>query len=409
MNDKVRKIIAIILFTLLLVISSTNYYGIKGIDNLAYVVAMGLDIGDNENLKLSLQISLPNSSDGGSSSSSQSSSVVVDTIECPSINTGITLFNGYLGKEVNLSHCKVLVISEALAAQGISEHLYTLTNDIQFRNDTNIIISKCDAKSYLEYSAPALDKVSARYYEIAPSSSEYTGYTEKVTLNQFFSSVTDSFSSPVAILGSINSKASQDSNSNNSSSSYYIAGQTPISGEVSVENMGLAVFNEDKLVGELNGFESICHLIVSSKLKNAHIMIPSPIEQLEYIDLYIELKNNTKNSLKLVNSSPYITSDINITARMQSMNNDIDLNDDTTIEKVEQAAENFLKQNIYSYLYKTSKELNTDIDSFGLYSLKYFSTTAEWEQYNWLHRYKDAFFNVNIDVNLSSSYLLVST
>ena len=122
MNDKVRKIIAIILFALLLVISSTNYYGIKGIDNLAYVVAMGLDIGDNENLKLSLQISLPNSSDGGSSSSSQSSSVVVNTIECPSINTGITLFNGYLGKEVNLSHCKVLVISEALAAQGISEH-----------------------------------------------------------------------------------------------------------------------------------------------------------------------------------------------------------------------------------------------------------------------------------------------
>ena len=173
--------------------------------------------------------------------------------------------------------------------------------------------------------------------------------------------------------------------------------------------MGLAVFNEDKLVGELNGFESICHLIVSSKLKNAHIRIPSPIEQLEYIDLYIELKNNTKNSLKLVNSSPYITSDINITARMQSMNNDIDLNDDATIEKIEQAAENFLKQNIYSYLYKTSKELNTDIDSFGLYSLKYFSSTAEWEQYNWLHRYKDAFFNVNIDVNLSSSYLLMST
>lgn len=409
MNDKVRKIIAIILFAPLLVISSTNYYGIKGIDNLAYVVAMGLDIGDNENLKLSLQISLPNSSDGGSSSSSQSSSVVVDTIECPSINTGITLFNGYLGKEVNLSHCKVLVISEALAAQGISEHLYTLTNDIQFRNDTNIIISKCDAKSYLEYSAPALDKVSARYYEIAPTSSEYTGYTEKVTLNQFFSSVTDSFSSPVAILGSINSKASQNSTSNNSNTSYYIAGQTPISGEVSVENMGLAIFNEDKLVGELNGFESICHLIVSSKLKNAHISIPSPIEQLEYIDLYIELKNSTKNSLKLVNSSPYITSDINITARMQSMNNNIDLNDDTNIEKIEQTAENFLEQNIYSYLYKTSKELNTDIDSFGLYSLKYFSTTSEWEQYNWLHRYKDAFFNVNINVNLSSSYLLMST
>lgn len=200
MNNKVRKIFAIIILTLLLIISSTNYYGIKGIDNLAYVVAIGLDKGDNENLKLSLQISVPNSGDNGSGSSSQSASVVVDSIECPSISTGINLFNSYLGKEVNLSHCKVLIISEELASEGVSEYLYTLTNSIEFRTDSNIIISKCDAKSYLEYSTPLLDKISARYYEIAPTSSEYTGYTESIRLNEFFSAVTDSFSEPVAIL-----------------------------------------------------------------------------------------------------------------------------------------------------------------------------------------------------------------
>ena len=200
MNSKVRKVFAIIIFTLLLVISSTSYYGIKGIDNLAYVVAIGLDVGNNENLNLSLQISVPNNGEAGSSSSSQSSSVVVDSIECTSINSGIALFNSYLGKEVNLSHCKVLVISEALAEQGVSEYLYTLANGIQFRTDSNIIISKCDAKSFLNYSAPQLDKVSARYYEIAPTSSEYTGYTESITCNEFFSSINDLYSEPVAIL-----------------------------------------------------------------------------------------------------------------------------------------------------------------------------------------------------------------
>ena len=200
MNHKIRKIFAIFILTLLLIISTSNYYGIKGIDNLAYVVAIGLDVGNEEELKLSLQISVPNNGESGSSSSSQSSSVVIDSIECPSINTGITLFNSYLGKEVNLSHCKDLVISEELAYDGIQEYLYTLTNDIEFRTDSNIIISKCDAKTYLEYSAPVLDKVSARYYEIAPSSSEYTGYTESITCNEFFSSITDSSSEPVAIL-----------------------------------------------------------------------------------------------------------------------------------------------------------------------------------------------------------------
>ena len=122
MNNKARKFFAILLIVLLLIISSANYYGIKGIDNLAYVVAIGLDVGKNDALNLSLQISMPTISEGGSSSS-QSSSVVVDSIECSSITSGISLFNSFLGKEVTLSHCKVLVISEELAKKGVSEYL----------------------------------------------------------------------------------------------------------------------------------------------------------------------------------------------------------------------------------------------------------------------------------------------
>lgn len=410
LNLNIRKVFTILILTLLLIISSTNYYGIKGIDNLAYVVAIGLDVGDEENLKLSLQISVPNSDDSSSGSSSQSSSVVVNSMDCPSINTGLTLFNSYLGKEVNLSHCKVLVISEELAYRGIAEYLYTLINDVQFRSDSNIIISKCDAKSYLEYSAPVLDKVSARYYKIAPISSEYTGYTESITCNEFLSNITYSSSEPVAILGSINTPQTQEIKSEVSNKDvYYTAGQTPISGENGVENMGLAVFEDDKLIGELNGLESICHLIISNKLQNAQIRIPSPIENLDYIDLYIELDKSTKSSVFLTNSTPYITSEIFITAKMQSMNRDINLVDDEVVAKIEKASEEFLEEKIYNYLYKTSKELHVDIDNFGLYSLKYFWSQDDWKSYNWLHHYKDAFFNVNVELNLRSSYLLVDT
>lgn len=404
MNHKMRKLFAILLMIFLLISSSYSYYGINGIDNLAYVLAIGLDVGDNNTLNLSLQISMPNNSEGGSSSS-QSSSSVVDSVECSSINSGISLFNSYLGKEVNLSHCKVLVISEELATKGISEYLYTLSNNIEFRTDSNIIISKCDAKTFLEYSTPVLDKVSARYYEIAPTSSEYTGYTESITCNEFLTSIIDTYSEPVAILGSVNIKSTQKSSQDSS----YTAGETPISGNNGVETMGLAVFNEDKLVGELNGLESICHLIISNKLKNAQIRIPSPIQELDYIDLYIELDKSVRPILYLTNSSPYIISDIKITAKMQSMNENIDLKDDSIKAKIEQAAQNYLEQNLYNYLYKTSKELHADIDNFGLYALKYFSTTSEWEKFNWLHRYKDSFFKVSVDVNLSSSYLLTNT
>ena len=211
--------------------------------------------------------------------------------------------------------------------------------------------------------------------------------------------------------GSINNGSTQKTSSKVSSgtSSYYSAGQTPISGEPGVETMGLAVFNKDKLVGELNGFESICHLIVSNKLKNAQIRVPSPIEELEYIDLYLEPNGSTKNSVSLVKGSPYITVKVKLTAIMQSMNENINLKDDDIVSKIETSAQNFLTEHINNYLYKTSKELHADIDSFGLYALKYFYTKQEADNYNWLSHYKDAFFDIDVQVNLRSSYLLVNT
>ena len=79
-----------------------------------------MTFGDNSDLKLSFQLSIPskNSSDSssGSSSSSDSADTVIDTIEAPTLESGISLANGYISKRMNLSHCKVIVISERVAS-----------------------------------------------------------------------------------------------------------------------------------------------------------------------------------------------------------------------------------------------------------------------------------------------------
>ena len=82
--------------------------------------------------------------------------------------------------------------------------------------------------------------------------------------------------------------------------SSYVAGQTPISSKDNIENMGLAVFNGDKLVGELNGLESIFHLIVSNQLKSCNISIPNPLGDSDSIDVNLSLKSSTKNNVQFV-------------------------------------------------------------------------------------------------------------
>ncbi len=77
--------------------------------------------GEQNDFKISFQLSIPskNTSDGASKSDSDT---VIDTIESSSIESGISLANGYISKKLNLSHCKVLVISEEIAVTRYFRH-----------------------------------------------------------------------------------------------------------------------------------------------------------------------------------------------------------------------------------------------------------------------------------------------
>lgn len=411
MNKSLKKYIVLLLIVSISTFFLSGCYSEKNIDHLAYVVALGLDISSTNNLSLSFQLSTPsNSSDGGNSSQSDSS--VVNTIECASIDSGINLLNSYLSKKVNLAHCRVIVFSEEFASKGISKEIYTLMNDIEVRPTCNVIISRCSAKYFLDNSKPVLEKLSARYYEIAPSSYEYTGFTDDITLSEFFATMNDSFSECTAILGGVNTDTTKNYNaslSNTTKDSSYMANQTPITKGVNIENMGLAVFSGDELVGELNGIETMCHLILTNKMEICNISIPDPFDNDDSIYLRLDPKKKTKCNVTLVNGSPYIETDITLSSTIYSMDKDSEYLKEDNLKKIEYYANSYLKAQITNYLYKTAKELKTDIDGFGRYLAKDFLYLEDWDEYSWLENYQNAFFDVNVDINVQSGHLLMET
>lgn len=172
--------------------------------------------------------------------------------------------------------------------------------------------------------------------------------------------------------------------------------------------MGIAVFKEDKLVGELNGLESICHLILVNELKNATISIPSPFESTNYIDLYIT-KSKSKSKVYISNGTPFIKPNIKIEARIVSMSDDYKYLNKENLELIENYANNYIKSYINNYLYKTSKEFKSDVTGFGRYAVSKFLTWDKWDKYNWLDNYQNAFFDVSVDVHVKSRYLIIDT
>lgn len=405
----IRKIISLCLILILSLFLLTGCYDARGVETLAYAVAIGLDKGENNILKLSIQFaSSGDSGEGGSSS--QYTDTTVTTVECTSLDSGINLINSYMSKQVNLSHCKIIVFSETLAREGIADYISTLKNNTEIRPDCNIIVSRCNASDFLNASSPGLETLSARYYELVLNSSEYTGYTENITLYSFFFSYSNSFIEPIAILGGINSENTHKQDKTTSYVSMdgdYKADETPIKDKASLENMGLAVFKRDKLVGELTGIESLCHLLVTNKFKSSSITIPSPFEQNGIIDLSITRNKNTSNTVQLVNGYPYIKCSINIDGAVLSASNDFDFTKEDNLRILEEYAKSYLQEKIASYLYKTSKEFNADIVGFGRQLSKNYLTLSEFDELNWLNLYKDSFFEVDVTVNVRSSQLIV--
>ena len=292
----IKKVLIIFLSLFIVFFSLSAPYSTRNIDKLAYVLALGLDIGNSNTLKLSVQLAKPSNGSNGSSGTAYEK--IVNSVECASIETGISLLNSYISRRLDLSHCKAIVISEKLAQKGVSEYMYTLLSSPRTSPHANIIISKIPSEDFLNIASPELEDLPSRFYEITLASNEYTSYTQNVTLINFFSDCVDSFKNPVATLGSSSS--------------------LPISPADNIENIGLAVFKNDILVGELNAEESILHMMVSNKLKSCTISIPNPIGDSESINLSIKLAHNTKNSVSLVNGTPFISSVVKINAKIES-------------------------------------------------------------------------------------------
>lgn len=173
-----------------------------------------------------------------------------------------------------------------------------------------------------------------------------------------------------------------------------------------VENIGVAVFRQDKLIGTLTPLETIAHLIVTNKIKSCNISMPDPEDNENLIDLYFDFTKKPDIDISIVNGTPYIKVKITANATISSIKQLSNTNTEEQIKLTQEYANNYIQKLISHYLYRTSKELKSDCASLGNYALKNFKTVQELENYNWLQHYQDSFFNVECNITVDSGFLL---
>ena len=445
MSKNMLIFFAIVVITIVFIYGFSASYTSDSVDNISYVIALAVDENESEK-NLQVTFEFMDTSTFSKEGSSETKSAIIDTVTASSINSAINILNAYIGKQINLSHCKVVVFSDKFAKKGINAEVSELMNNIQVRPSTNLIICKGNALEYIQKSTSQLEKILTKYYDIFPNSSEYTGYTSNIMIGEFYNYLTTKECGNLAILGGLNptispsnssgnpsnetaggsSSSNSSNNSSNSSSnsssdnklkekpdnnaslSEMVSGNAPILGERGTENIGLAVVKDGIYIGDLSALDTLCHTLINGEV-NSFLLTLNNTELYEhYLDIELFENMSPKISVDLEDNTPKINIDIKLIGRISGIKDGINYSDELNsldLDKISRVTEQTIKKYIKEYLYKTSTKFKCDIDCFYNHAKRKFLYLQDWKSYDWSSKYLNSKFNVTVKAKVYYSLL----
>ena len=434
MSKGILKFYAIVILALVFLYAFSASYTSDSVDNISYVIALAVDENESEK-KLQVTFEFMDTSSFSQEGSSETKSAIIDTVNASSINSAINILNAYIGKQVNLSHCKVVVFSDKLAKKGINAEVSELMNNIQVRPSTNLIICKGNALEYIKNSTSQLEKILTKYYDIFPNSSEYTGYTSDIMIGEFYNYLTTKECGNLAILGGLNptispsnlsgnpsnettngnsseksetEKKSKEKPSNNTPIAEMVSGNAPILGERGTENIGLAVMKDGIYLDDLTALDTLCHTLISGEVNSFLLTINNTEIYEHYLDIELFENMSPKISVEIESGCPKINIDIQLIGRISGIKDGINYSDEPSnldLEKISEITKQTIKKYIEEYLKKTSTIFKCDIDYFYNHAKRRFLTLQDWRKYDWSSKYLNSKFNVNIEAKVYYSLL----
>lgn len=416
-----KKKCGLLLVALLFAGCFSGCYDSREVDDMAYAMAIGIDKGKTQELKLTFQFASPKAGSGsGSEEGGGGDNLAYTTIEAPTIFSGLNMVNNYISKQVNMSHAKLIVFSKELAQEGIYKYVNSLFRGREFRGNMFVAVSRTSAEEFVKAAEPKLQSNGARLYEGMFNTYQYTGFSSNTQLVDLYRKQQATTSQAIATLVGVGRyNDSEEFTEENSTfqekgdpkplEGDYKAGDLPKTYETKAEIMGLAVFDGTKMVGELDGEEAAMYLIVTGKYNYSYISMPDPKNESDYVVLNVKQSRKPVNKVDISGENPKIKSEIRLEADIVAIQSGYNYENPDLTPELETAAENYIKETMMKFLQKTSKEYKSDICGFGQHVKGKFWTWKQWEEYNWLRRYRDSEFDVEVDLKIRRPGLIVKT
>ncbi|MDR4887847.1 Ger(x)C family spore germination protein [Fredinandcohnia sp. QZ13] len=341
----IKKAITLILLLCMNSIFLTGCWDRTEVNDLALILAAGVDKGENNNIELSAQIYIPQGSQGGQqsgmSSGSSSNQSFVRSAEGETIADAMARLQEELTRQVFWGQNEVLIIGEQLAKAGISNEIDFWLRHSEPRIRADVFVSKGRAKTVLG-AIPELERDAAK--QLRKIVKTHVGV--KVTVKDL-SQMLSGESAP-AVLPWVEELPPSLMDSKKK--------------EIPIIN-GVAIFKEGKMVGRLDDKVTRGILWPRNEIKSGVITIAFDDEN-GHISLHL-LRSHTELTPSIKDGKWSMHINTNVDLEVIQNTTKVNLFNPKVIKKAEQKVKDEIEQRERLAFSEVQKKLNADIFGFA--------------------------------------------
>ncbi len=417
-------------------------------NDIAYVVALGIDSEEEGNYEFTIQFAKTTQISGGASQEGgkEGSNILeIISVKAPTVYSGMNVANQVVSKRFTLAHTKLIVISDEIAKKGVRDLFDTFGRNSDIRPNIYIAVSNGKAKEYLNNVKPVVEVNPVNYYRLIYESN-YGDYVPRTILKEFYFQLEADDKQNILPLAGVNkenqkkseeqkSSGSGEESSQSSSQSSgqekgsqqgqasssdekeendnkiktnrqgfdflmkdYEAGNIDVEKKNSSEAMGMAVFKDDKMIGTMDALDSVMYNMLKGNFKTSYVSFFN--SDTPNLPITIALEQNREPSIKVKTEEDKPKARIKIYLEGQLISEAVNSPVEADIKETERAVEKETKNALELFLKKTTEEFDSDIVGFGRAAKMNFLSYDDFEKYDWTSKYKNIDFEIDVDFKL---------
>ncbi|MGO4544955.1 Ger(x)C family spore germination protein [Paenibacillus sp. 2TAB23] len=341
------------------------------VNDMALIMAVGIDKAKDEHIELTVQVFIPNPSSGGSDGGSNEGRVYTLSRTGMTLPDALSVMQRELPRTFFWGHAKAYIFGEALARDGMHDQFDFLFRDIEPREQANVYLCRQTAKALL------LSLSDPNSYETLIKMGQKRSLESSTVINiaEMIASESDSFTLPIA-----------------HSSSFMSAGEEK---NILIVK-GDAIVKKRKVIGYLDaGMTEGLQWFQNMRIeRNVGIALDNPKQKIT-----IKLKRSSVRVIPSIKNGEWsVLMKLKINADVADNSTKLNLIDEHDhLRKIEKPFNEMLSRQIESAVKRLQNQYDADV--LGLAKAFHHKYPKEWKQnrQRWDERFKSLDIKIEVD------------